>query len=160
MTRITWSESLGWFFGTTILGAVVGGAIAPFSEYIGSIPFSQLRGLVLGSLLGSLGAFVVISTKASTPIRKTCRMTGVVFISQDHGDAWYYQDLKGGNHGPFNRSMMEALVKAGARVVANTYPEVSDVPPAQPKTRITQPKILKLNTMRFNETTHVIARAG
>ena len=87
-------------------------------------------------------------------------MQGVVFATHENEDAWYYQDQEGGTHGPFNRSMVNALVEAGARMVTNTYPKITDVPPAQPKTRITRPNMLQLDQVGFSESTQIISHAN
>ena len=160
MIRIRWTEIVGWLLGGAFLGALVGAAMVPLSEQAGRSSTDFLTAVGLGALLGVLGAVVVLGTKASMP-RATKRLIhGVVFATHGTDDTWYYQDTEGGSHGPFNRSMMNDLVAAGANVVTNMYPEVTHVAPALPKTRISRPNVLQLDRLGFGEETHIISRAS
>jgi hypothetical protein len=116
MTRSRIFDSFAWILLGLLLGACVG-ALITFAHQAASLEaFGILKGMAVGAVLGSLGGMVVVSTKAAFhPAVKP--MGGVIFPSQEHDDAWYYRCAEGGLHGPFNRSMMRALIEAGAAVL-------------------------------------------
>jgi hypothetical protein len=160
MSKTRWLDTVGWIAGGLLMGAVVGVVVVLVSRGALLTDSGLLRGGFVGAILGSLGSFVVVSTKATFSGVGLRAMHGVVFSAPDSTDGWYYQDVHGGTHGPFNPSMMHALVEAGAILVENTYTGARDAVPSQSHTRVTLENVVDLRELGFNEATSMIARLG
>ena len=117
MTRSRIVDSFAWILLGLLLGACVG-ALITFAHQAASLEaFGIVKGMVVGAVLGALGGMVVVSTKAAFRPPTVKPMGGIIFPSSEHTAAWYYRCSEGGIHGPFNRSMMRALIEAGAAVL-------------------------------------------
>jgi hypothetical protein len=160
MNKKKWLDAAGWIAGGLFMGALVGMVVVLVSRGVLLTDSGLLRGGLVGAMLGSLGSFVVVSTKATFDGTGQPLMHGVVFPAHGSTDAWYYQDDAGGTHGPFNRSMTHALVQAGVVVVENTYSEAMDCPPSQHRTRVTLQNVMDVRELGFDEVTSLVGRVG